>query len=372
MHTINTALLAVSLCVASVTAQSTWIVDANGGPGAQFTDLPPALAVAVAGDTVVVRAGAYSPGVTSRGIRIRCETGASASITVQDLVAAEAFVLRGLGGPLATFRAERCAGSVVVEGSQASFVFDRCARVSLNACDGGAVQALFVGFHGLEATASNLHVSGGSYLGYNSRYTAVVLRDSTAWLGAVQIEGSPGVTTYPSPGLELLGDSNAWVTGTGAEQITAGCKLSGFPPCVVRLSDVAIAGDKTATLTLDPRVTTGVIQGPVVRMRDLPSLGATGAPFGGAATATLHPTAAGNAALLASVPSAALDTPWGPLWLPLRHVLIQAAAVTTTPWTTTIPVDASFYPASRSVTLQAVQLVGNTLALSNPATIALL
>src|SRR5262245_6774486 len=44
-------LLAIVLAV----PQTTWIVDAHNGPGTNFTDLPPAVAVAAHGDTILVR-----------------------------------------------------------------------------------------------------------------------------------------------------------------------------------------------------------------------------------------------------------------------------------------------------------------------------
>ena len=40
-------------------AQQTWVVDAQGGPGVHFTDLPAAVAAANRGDVVIVRA--YAP-----------------------------------------------------------------------------------------------------------------------------------------------------------------------------------------------------------------------------------------------------------------------------------------------------------------------
>ena len=42
------ALLAGSL------AADTWVVDASGGPGSDFTDIPPAIAAAVSGDVILV------------------------------------------------------------------------------------------------------------------------------------------------------------------------------------------------------------------------------------------------------------------------------------------------------------------------------
>ena len=56
-----------------------WIVDSANGPGSSFTDLPAAVVAAASGDTLVVRAGAYTPFVVSgKALTI---LGAGASVT---------------------------------------------------------------------------------------------------------------------------------------------------------------------------------------------------------------------------------------------------------------------------------------------------
>ena len=60
-----------------------WIVDANNGPGANFIDLPAAVAAAQSGDTILVRAGTYTAFyVAGKTLTIR---GAGASTTIIDL-----------------------------------------------------------------------------------------------------------------------------------------------------------------------------------------------------------------------------------------------------------------------------------------------
>jgi len=50
--------LLLALLVATAAAQDgVLVVDAAGGPGSQFTDIPPAVAAARPGDRIVVRAG---------------------------------------------------------------------------------------------------------------------------------------------------------------------------------------------------------------------------------------------------------------------------------------------------------------------------
>lgn len=51
---------------------TTWIVDSASGPGTNFTDLPPAIAAAQSGDTILVRAGSYSAfTVSGKALTIR-------------------------------------------------------------------------------------------------------------------------------------------------------------------------------------------------------------------------------------------------------------------------------------------------------------
>ncbi len=51
--------------------QNTWVVDDGGGPGVNFTDIPPAVAAAADGDILLVQPGTYSHFVlTGKGLRI--------------------------------------------------------------------------------------------------------------------------------------------------------------------------------------------------------------------------------------------------------------------------------------------------------------
>lgn len=54
----------LSLLPAPLAAQTTWIVNAGGGPGVNFLDLPAAVAAAASGDTIVVQTGPFGEGAT--------------------------------------------------------------------------------------------------------------------------------------------------------------------------------------------------------------------------------------------------------------------------------------------------------------------
>jgi hypothetical protein len=100
MHLLQ-SLLACAIA-ASLPAQTTWIVDQSGGPGTNFTDIPPAVAAASAGDVILVRPGSYSSFSVSKGVKILGQPsftvasgmiGAPPVIRILDLPANETLVV---------------------------------------------------------------------------------------------------------------------------------------------------------------------------------------------------------------------------------------------------------------------------------------
>ena len=63
------------LLAAAAPAQTTWIVDANQGPGTDFTDIQPAVDAAAAGDIISIRAGSYSEFSVSKALVIQGVAG---------------------------------------------------------------------------------------------------------------------------------------------------------------------------------------------------------------------------------------------------------------------------------------------------------
>src|SRR6185436_11478551 len=62
---------------------ATWIVDQSNGPGTNFTNLPQAVLAASSGDTIIVRAGTYTPfNVTGKALTI---LGAGSASTIVSL-----------------------------------------------------------------------------------------------------------------------------------------------------------------------------------------------------------------------------------------------------------------------------------------------
>lgn len=71
-------LLDLALCCTPMPAQRRWIVDRGGGPGVDFQDIPPAMAAANDGDSVLVRfVGPYSSFVVTKAIVVEATSGAT-------------------------------------------------------------------------------------------------------------------------------------------------------------------------------------------------------------------------------------------------------------------------------------------------------
>ena len=71
------------LGVLALLFQTVWVIDDNGGPGVNFTDLPPAVAAAADGDILDVRAGEYTAfALSGKGLRILGEDQATTFLRV--------------------------------------------------------------------------------------------------------------------------------------------------------------------------------------------------------------------------------------------------------------------------------------------------
>ena len=122
-------LFCAALLAVSAGAQTTWIVNAGGGPGVNFTDLPSAVAAAADGDTIIVQTGPFNEGATpfttNKGLTIVGEgglvpigTSAGAPIEVIGLPATSSFRMVGFSRPsngALHFRIENCLGPVHLE-----------------------------------------------------------------------------------------------------------------------------------------------------------------------------------------------------------------------------------------------------------------
>jgi hypothetical protein len=102
-------------------AAGTWIVDDNGGPGVDFTNIAPAIAAAAPGDTLWILAGTYTGFNLDKPLVLVAEPGAKvqggAGCRVNDLPAGAVVSLSGLAFSSQIWPiVENCAGTVVLDG----------------------------------------------------------------------------------------------------------------------------------------------------------------------------------------------------------------------------------------------------------------
>jgi hypothetical protein len=119
--------LVAVLALAAFASAQTYVVDAAGGPGSQFTSIATAVASVPDGATLQVRAGSYTPfQVVGKSLRVLCEPGTfvyqfhGSSVGVSNLTAAQSVVIQGLNVSAGWGFAERigcsaCQGPVVFD-----------------------------------------------------------------------------------------------------------------------------------------------------------------------------------------------------------------------------------------------------------------
>lgn len=151
----------LALLWAPLAGQAVWVVDADGRPGSDFTDLPTAVAAAIPGDTLLVRTASvpYAAFTTDKGLRI-LGAGDTAivsyrfnpAVTVTSLPAWQSFTMDGFVVP--TEQAfemvlQNCAGRVVLSRLKAAepcscgpgvllpagIAITDCAQVSIDDCE---------------------------------------------------------------------------------------------------------------------------------------------------------------------------------------------------------------------------------------------
>src|SRR5262245_42999908 len=257
----------MSICLAVLFLPTIWIVDANSGPGTNFTDLPAAVAAAANGDTLIVRSGTYRPfQVSGKALMIR---GADPTITfvqhdsvlaqtliaavpagsifavsgisflpatqvnvpvlritgVSSVVALSHIVANGSNGGPSSF----AAGALRIEGASvyvrastfrggSQFVFNPGSGGFGVRVEGGTLVAVDCSITGGSLQASDVFLTGGG--------TAVDVDSGRASLSGCSLTAgnATGTTTWGSPGLAVGfgGTASARVAGTVSSVVSAG------------------------------------------------------------------------------------------------------------------------------------------------------
>ena len=266
----RSAVLGTTLLLASSvlhSAQSVWVVDDDGGPDVDFTDIQPAVLASAAGDVILVRSGIYGPVTIGRSKTVQADDGAVVRLhdpslplggfpllTIQNLDVGEEVYVRGLivgasyfhpfGVPQEALRVTNSAGEVwledvhvekvihavaqgIVVRDSAGVTFSRCSVTS----DFSFQKFSTVYGPGLESFASNVAL-------FDTRIQAGIGGRQTPGADGVVVHGG---TLYAS-GCQVLGGDGYDGTSFDPEGTDGGDGLVLDDGAVVRLQDCTVAG----------------------------------------------------------------------------------------------------------------------------------
>ncbi len=238
------AVLSLSTAGTGIAQSRTWLVDAAGGAGVDFSDLPPAVAAAAPGDVILVRSGDYLGFTTSKGVRILSvsstgaatvrapATSATHTIGVVGLPATETFAMVGIlvyapDGGGAGLELTSCSGTIHVERCtvETGPAFAIALQPALWATDSARIDLWYSTFLGypaafldrctvLAADARFLGVNGGNTGPVHPNYPGhgMAAIGSTVELSRCQLAGgSPqGIPYGRQPGSGLVSVASDW------------------------------------------------------------------------------------------------------------------------------------------------------------------
>lgn len=387
--------LAASLCFLAplattqgVAAQRTWIIDWNNGPGADFTDLPPAVAAAAPGDTIRARRGGYTGTVIDKPLRIYGEYPTSiysGRLSVVGLPAGTSVVLRGIH-LIEGFRFLDNAGSVHVEsGWEGSDRYaDRglirdCALVTFTGWDS---------FNGLLCVRSMVAVSDSRFTGVGDlglltlSAPGIEAADSTIYLSNTEVWGHSSTVVCRFCPRDTTASEGALLAGSrlfadGVSSIRGGWSSvrqpggpTDQPAIVARDSEIVLDAD---TVVLGSPNATAIVSNRAPSVRTVAGLAARGAPPAGSVMATLDgPPGSPVLLLVSSPPPGVAHSPFGDYALDPATATVVAQGVFDADgaWSTSIPVPATPLLGGTPIMLQG--LVANPeLLLTMPAGVIL-
>ena len=257
-----------------------WIVDASNGPGTNFTNLPPAVTAAASGDTIIVKAGAYSTfNATGKALTI---IGAGASMTslvsslgarIDSVPAGMTFYVEGLkfGASLGGTSNSVPAG-LRVSGATTKVVLTDVVMegktVTLSGLmqTGGVPGLLVVG--GAEVHLSRSTATGGNGGSYAAAEGARVeggcklAADASTFIGGA---GTNGGYEFGGSGMVVLGSSSlsrcSAFGGASIWQTGDGITVTGFVRVAGTVADVIKAGTPGVSTAPFPGIAINAYQG---------------------------------------------------------------------------------------------------------------
>jgi hypothetical protein len=286
-----------------------WIVDASNGPGTNFTNLPPAVAAAASGDTIIVKPGTYSAfsvsgkSLTIRGAGSATTTVQSGNTSIGAVPAGSPFYVSGL-----RFVAASNAG-LFIGGLTTEAVLTDIIASGVGCCaslfgteglhiSGGAIvhaaRSTFMGTPGYSAQGgSGAIVDGGSTLAADAcgfsgggagggflpvSGSGVYVYNGFATLSRCSASGGPASFGFGGQGIAVLQGGFARVAGTAANVVSGGAGANapgGYAIYADATSSAAIVHGPVALQSAAPggALTTGAV---TLGAPPLPYLSVTG------------------------------------------------------------------------------------------------
>jgi len=371
------------ICLGSLPAQKTWVVDASNGAGTNFKDLPAALTAARNGDRIIVRKGSYSVATTSKGLRLIGEPGAILGRTnvvknfiLKDLAKGQRFSMQGFRfegttvwlGTRYLLELRSCKGQVhladlVVNGSplrHQSLYVSACDSVTMHSCmwKPGAV------FENSHVSCSNSSFSGNHYPN-GSPGVGISCYKSTLELTQCSVQGSNGGGHAPSVAGLRTSFSRLVIRGDKFSRYVGGVYgQSFFSP--------SLQDDGNNQLELDPSVTISpALKGfPKKVVRRMPALTSTGGSLGSSLKVRLYSPKGDLYLLLGSTPMPTLHIPGlGDTWMAAAPLFVIGSGIQGASQVSQHAIPVPKLPALRgaAIVLQAITASSSRVELSNPS-----
>lgn len=254
--------LALTLAAAPSLGAGTLVVDDNGGPGVDFSDLAQAIAAAPEGSLLLVKDGVYG-GVTisAKALTLAAEAGATVQIagalTIQNLAANQSVALSGIDiggtGVGVALTATSCQGPILIERSllrgdgiplfqqSHAALLTACADVTFVECD-LRVNLGSGGVAGLRANSSRTHlyrcvvVGGAGALDAEPGGAGAEIDSGFLFASGSEFHGGAGEQGGVSSPFQICSDGGPGGPGLKLTAVVAA------PPLVKALDDVFVGG----------------------------------------------------------------------------------------------------------------------------------
>lgn len=189
MHALASPLHMLGLLAASLSAQATYIVDINNGPGTNFVQIQAAVTAVPSGSVLLVRAGLYQPvDIDGKALVVLCAAGTSTgtaipSLFIRNTTTSQAVTVHRLGG-VGGCRIQNAQGPVTIESCGPYDIPPSSGAVGLHAIQSRQVAVRSVVAHGNPGARAN---------------------DSVVVFEGCQLTGFPGFWTEPFSQLSAVG-----------------------------------------------------------------------------------------------------------------------------------------------------------------------